>query len=457
MALIKEKIASAAFRRYSEQTLWLLLEKIVRLVLGLGVSLWLMRYLGVESFGKLSYAQSFATLFLPLATFGLTEIITKELLLRRFSEGQILGTAFCLRLLGSLLFMIFALGVAYFYETNEEKFILIFIISFGYFFTFFDVTLYYFQSKVKSAAVMQLQILVFVLMSGLKISFIFFQKSLFFFAAATALETAFNKFVYFFYYYLKKNKETNNNKERHLDAEKKPFFAWQYEPRLGQHFLKLALPLLLSNALMLIYMRTDQIMIEYFLTDADNGNYAAAVRISELWYFVPMSIATAVFPAILQAKKEAPQRYQKRLQQLFDLMAWLGIAVALVLSLTATWLVQLFAGAAYLGAVGSLQIYAWAGVFVSLGTASGKWLYAESLEKIVFFRTLLGALLNVIANFFLIPQGGIEGAAWGSLLSFALAHVVSNAFHPLLRPLFRLQIRAFLLPLRFWGVFREKK
>ncbi len=456
MALIKEKISSAAFRRYSEQTLWLLLEKVVRLVLGLGVSMWLMRYLGVEAFGKLSYAQSFATLFLPLATFGLTDIITKELILRRFSEGQVLGTAFALRLLGSCLFIAASIGIGYFYEPQQEKFALIFIIVFGYFFTFFDVTLYYFQSEVKSAVVMQLQIFVFVLISILKISFIFLEKSLFFFAIATALETAFNSLVYFLYYHLKKKKDLDlDNKP--LDLEIKTAITWQYEKKLSQHFVKLALPLLLSNALMLIYMRTDQIMIEYFLTDTDNGNYAAAVRISELWYFVPMSIAAAVFPAILHAKKEAPQRYQKRLQQLFDLMVWLGISVAFALSLTATWLIKLFAGEAYLGAVGSLQIYAWAGVFVSLGTASGKWLYAESLEKIVFFRTLLGALLNVGANFFLIPLWGIEGAAWGSLFSFALAHVLSNAFHPLLRPLFMLQIRAFLLPLRFWGVFVVKK
>jgi O-antigen/teichoic acid export membrane protein len=51
-------------------------------------------------------------------------------------------------------------------------------------------------------------------------------------------------------------------------------------------------------------MKIDQVMIKEMLGAEQVGHYAAAVRLSEAWYFVPMAITSSVFPAIINAKKK---------------------------------------------------------------------------------------------------------------------------------------------------------
>ena len=65
--------------KYFKNTSWLFAEKILRMVVGLLVGVWVARYLGPEKFGLLSYALSFVGLFSIVATFGLDEIVVREL------------------------------------------------------------------------------------------------------------------------------------------------------------------------------------------------------------------------------------------------------------------------------------------------------------------------------------------------------------------------------------------
>ena len=50
-------------------------------------------------------------------------------------------------------------------------------------------------------------------------------------------------------------------------------------------------------------MKIDQVMIKEMLGAEAVGQYAAAVRLSEVWYFIPIIIASSLFPAIVILKK----------------------------------------------------------------------------------------------------------------------------------------------------------
>jgi O-antigen/teichoic acid export membrane protein len=80
--------------------------------------------------------------------------------------------------------------------------------------------------------------------------------------------------------------------------------------------------------------------------------YAAAVRLSEAWYFIPMVIASSLFPAIINAKKQS--------EELYDLMA---IAIALPMTFLSDWVIHLLYGEQYSQAGSVLMIHIWAGVF----------------------------------------------------------------------------------------------
>ena len=102
MNLLKKAIQlknHSGFRKYFDNTSWLLMERIVRMIVALFVGVYIARYLGPERFGLLSYANSFVGLFLALATLGIDSIVIRELVKRPGSRSVILGTAFGLSLI----------------------------------------------------------------------------------------------------------------------------------------------------------------------------------------------------------------------------------------------------------------------------------------------------------------------------------------------------------------------
>ena len=54
--------------KYSKDISWLLLEKALQIIVNLFIGIWIIRYLGPEQFGLVSYALSFVGLFMVFAT-----------------------------------------------------------------------------------------------------------------------------------------------------------------------------------------------------------------------------------------------------------------------------------------------------------------------------------------------------------------------------------------------------
>ena len=81
---------------------WLSAERFLRMLLSLSVGVYLIRYLGSENFGKLSYSFSFVGLFALFTRLGLNNIIVRNLVQEDESTPEILGTAFILKLIALL-------------------------------------------------------------------------------------------------------------------------------------------------------------------------------------------------------------------------------------------------------------------------------------------------------------------------------------------------------------------
>ncbi|MEM5807336.1 MAG: oligosaccharide flippase family protein [Candidatus Aenigmatarchaeota archaeon] len=65
--------------RYFANTSWFFAEKVLRMIVGLFVGVWVLRFLGTKKFGLLGYAKSFVGLFSAIATLGLDGIVVREL------------------------------------------------------------------------------------------------------------------------------------------------------------------------------------------------------------------------------------------------------------------------------------------------------------------------------------------------------------------------------------------
>ena len=178
----------SGFRKYFANTSWLMTERILRMTVALLVGIYVARYLGPERFGLLSYANSFVGLFLALATLGLDEVVVRELVKTPELREKLLGTSFCLKLVGTLLMWAAILVVIPFTKNDYQTNILIIIISFGAFFQAFNVIDFSFQAKVKSKYVVHAQFVQLIISSIVKIILVVNESPLILFASVYCLD-----------------------------------------------------------------------------------------------------------------------------------------------------------------------------------------------------------------------------------------------------------------------------
>ncbi len=398
------------FRRYFANTSWMFAEQLLRMIAGLLVGIWVARYLGPEQFGVFSYAIAFASLFSSIAKLGLDGIVVRDLVREPEQRDRYLGTAFWLKLGGALI-MLGAVALAMQLTSSDHLTNLyILIIASGAIFQSFEVVDFYFQSKVLSKFVSICKMTQLLLSSLLKLYFIFTGADLIWFVLVTLVDQLSLALSLYLAY-------------RH---QKLCSFYRHFDMKTAKQLLKDSWPLIFSGLVIMIYMRIDQIMIKEMLGEREVGLYSAAVRLSEVWYFIPAIITTSLFPSIINAKKISEKLYYTRLQRLYTLMAWLAIAIALPMTFLSDWLVALLYGAAYSEAGKVLMINIWAGVFVFIGVASSKWFVSEGLQKYLTINTVVGAIMNILLNLFLIPKYGVYGAAIATVISQAVASYFMN-------------------------------
>jgi len=413
-------LTSQEFRRYFANTSWLLGERVLRMVISLFVGIYVARYLGPERFGLLSYSVSFVWLFSSLASFGLNNILVRELVQSPEQRNNLLGTVFWLKVFGTFV-MATAIAVALqFIEDDQQTYWMIFIITLGYLFQTTNVIELYFQAQVQSKFIVRAQVAQMLITSLFKIYLIYIQAELIWFAFALMLDQVVAAALFLIVYCWK------------IDFF--PYFTFHW--KRAKKLMDGALPLIFSGMMVLLYMKIDQVMLKEMLNAKAVGVYAAAVKLCEAWYFIPSAIMASLFPAIIESRKKSEEIYENKVQKLYEMMVWGSLLVAIPTSFLADWFIQVLYGANFQEAAIVLKIYIWTFVFVSLGVASSHWIVAENLEKYALLRSLLGAIINISLNWYMIPIYGITGAAYATLITqlfvsylfFGLSKHTRNSF-----------------------------
>lgn len=421
-------LSHPGFKRYSINSLWIFCAEILRMLSGLFVGIWITRYLGPDNFGVFSYAVAFVSFFSGIAKLGLDSILVRDLILNKSQKFYFMGTGFWLKFIASFLVIAIILLAFQFTNTNHTTDLYILIISLGIFFQSFDVIDFYFQSLVLSKFVSLCKIFQIIFSAVLKIYLILIGADLFYFVIvalvdqflmAAALAVA-------FYFHGKVN------------------FIKYFDKKIATQLLYMSWPLMLSTLTVTIYMRIDQLMIGQMLGLESVGLFSAASRLSEIWYFIPLIIANSIFPAMIAAREIDITQYLHRLQILVTCLTWLAIGIAIPVSLFADSIVTILYGVSYENAGLVLSIHIWGGIFVFLGVASGSYFIVESYTRRPLYRTLFGAVSNILLNLLLIPYYGIVGSAIATVISQFIANFIIDFFDFKTRDLFFIKMRAFI-------------
>ncbi|WP_110827753.1 flippase [Pedobacter nutrimenti] len=391
----------AAFSKYFKNTSWLMFGKVLSMVVGFLIA----RYLGPVSFGDLSFADALTAIVAAIGTLGLDSFIIREIIKEPGKQNEILGTSLLMRIGVNLLLIPASILIYLFFhhfsdQPGQPLTLIVALLSFASFFKSFNVIDSYFQSQVQSKYVVHVQNICVILSALVKILLVWLQMPLIYFAVALVFDGFILAFGLVIIYH---------KKGLHIRQ-------WTFSTSRAKSLLQQSFPLILSAVMVSIYMKIDQVMLKSE-GSAEVGIYSAAAKISEAWYFIPIAIITSVFPAIINARQTDLDRYHKRLVNLYDLLVFISLPVALLISFFGTDIIHLLYGNRFEGAGSMLSIHIWSGIFVFLGSASSQYLLAENFTMISFQRTAIGALINIGLNFWLIPLYGGVGASVATLIA----------------------------------------
>jgi len=391
-----------AFNKYFKNTGMLFVGRIGSLLIKWALSIAVANYLGRGQNGILAGGTVYIYFFSAVATLGLDQFIVKELHAFPERRDKILGTSFWMKVMAGfacvpLIWLAFQV-----YPAKGTPYYFVFVLSFIGVIQAFTVIDAYFQSQVRSKYIMQVQIAGNLLSAAIKLALIFAKMPLVYFIYAYAFDFVLISVGYYFTY-----QRTDRN-----------VFKWTYDPSLAKKLLIYSWPLIISGIMISLFMKIDQIMLQNMKGLKESGAYATVANLSEAWNFVPVVIVTSLFPAILNAKRDDTERYKKRIQHLYDLMVYLSVPVALVITFAAPLIYKLYKPE-YAYSAPVLSVHIWSGIFVFLGAASGQYLIAENFNKLTFIRTGFGAIVNIGLNLILIPKMGMMGAAIATLAAYA--------------------------------------
>ncbi|AMV73150.1 lipopolysaccharide/O-antigen transporter [Desulfuromonas sp. DDH964] len=421
-------------RKAIDNTGWLFADKLVRMGLGLVVGIWVARYLGPTQFGLLSFVGSFVAIFSSLSLLGLDGIVVRDLVKAPEHAAEILGVTFFLRLSAGAIAYLAMLGAILLFRPDDRLAqVFAAIMGAGLLFQALDTIDLWFQSKVRSVYVVYAKCSAFIVSSVAKIALVMVRAPLIDFVIVGVVElllAATGLLVAYRY-------------------QGQRISAWRVNLAHARRLLSDCWPLLLSGVVFMVYMRIDQVMLGQMIDDHEVGVYSAAVRLAEVWYFIPTAVVSSVFPNIVRAREVDAVEFYNRLQRLYNLLAFMGYAVAVPVTFVSGVVVSRLFGQDYAAAGPMLALLIWAGLFANLAVARNAYLLAMNWSRVLFGMVLAGALVNVLLNLVLIPRYGGMGAVIASCVAYWVAAHGGGLLYAPLRKSTQMLTRALLCP-KFW-------
>lgn len=414
-------------------TAWLCADKLIRMGFGVVVGIWMARYLGPDRFGALSFVLALAALFSTFSTLGLDSIVVRDIVRDRSCSDETLGSATALKFAGSIISVVVTVITILVIRPGDSTSLwMAILVSACTLFQTIDTIDFWFQAHLSSKFTVYARNLGFIAASLVRVALIMVEAPLTAFAAAALVEAIVSAIGLAWLYH----------------REGSRFAKWRVSLERMGYLFKESWPLILQGIIIMVYMKIDQVMLGQMAGDRSVGEFSAATRLVEVWYFIPMSLTASLFPEIINSRNLAPEQYEKRIQSLYDLMIWMAIGMAVLITIFAPFIIEVLYGEQYRNAAAVLSLQTWMATSVFFGVARQKWLTAEGLLKDGLYVEIAGMVINVSANLYLIPRYGAVGASIASLVAAFGANLVMSVFSGPIRKSMGMYCKSLVLPFR---------
>ena len=184
--------------------------------------------------------------------------------------------------------------------------------------------------------------------------------------------------------------------------------------KTSNYSIRLYITLFLS----FLVLKIDVYFIEHILGNKSLGIYSLAATLASNLILIIQVVIPLLLPKLSEIKDT--------LEKVKKLMNILGYAFLLLLCINiffmffGKWIILMVFGDKYLNSVPIFKILLLASSVLSLEAILAQYYASIGKIKFLIYYWIVTLVLNIILNYYWIPNYGIDGAAWASLVSYFL-------------------------------------
>lgn len=187
-------------------------------------------------------------------------------------------------------------------------------------------------------------------------------------------------------------------------------------PALRRAMLAYGIPLVLNSIAWWINNASDRYILTYFCGTAVNGIYSVSYKIPSILAIIQTIFYSAwSVSAITEYDKDDTDGFMGNVYTAYGSMSIIGCSVIMLFNIA---IAKVLYAKDFFQAWEFVPFLLVGTAFNGLGHFHGSIFSARKLTKEISLTTLLGALINTILNFILIPQLGALGAAIATMIGY---------------------------------------
>jgi len=386
-------------RGVAKNTTILFLGRVLSTGLGVVYVTVLARYIQAEGMGKIGTATSLVSMLHLLISFGLSEVIVRDIASHRARAGAYLPNILVLRVLLSTVFALVVVGITAMAHYPSDTIVIIYIYAVAYAIDdLTDVAFSMFNAFEKMEYPAGIQTLRDLVNISLSLAAVRLHASLVTIVLVSALANVFKLVV-------------------SLAVLRLGFVQWKpkIDVRLCRRLLVAALPFAALGILQVANQQIDTVLLSVQRPAQDVGWFSAAGTLINYLLLFPTVFLQAIFPVFSRFRTHSREALQQAYRSSFKFLVVFGFALCAGTIATAEHVIAIVYGPGFENAAVALQILA-ASLAWMFGFANGALLNATGGQTLLAAVTGAGVVLNVIAALVLIPQWSFVGASVASIV-----------------------------------------
>lgn len=208
------------------------------------------------------------------------------------------------------------------------------------------------------------------------------------------------------------------------------FPKFQFKWVFSLAILKQSYPYALLILLMMLYTRTDSVMLERLHPNGahEAGVYAQGFRLLDAFFMFGMIFANLLLPIFSRQLKENKIMAISILKTSGNLLIGGSIFVAILCFFNAEFFLSLIYKNNVQESLASFQWLMWGFIGMCISLIYGTLLTANGDLRFMNQLSLIGIVLNVVLNALLIPEHGAAGSAFATLVTQSFTSLILLAF-----------------------------